>query len=276
VPSDPDPAAEPVLRVAGLFIYPLKGARGLALPAAELDELGFRHDRRWLAVDQAGAFLSQRTMPRLALLRPMLQRDSLRLEAPGMAPLALPLEDGTGDALSVRVWDDDVAALSAGAEAAQWISDYLEFPSRLVRLAPTARRPLDARYAPRPGGRVAFVDAYPCLLISQASLEGLNRRLATPLPMDRFRPNLVVDGTAAHAEDGWRRIRAGSVTFDVVKPCSRCVVTTVDQATGRAGEEPLRTLAGYRKVGSKVMFGQNLVHDGPGALACGDRVEVLA
>ncbi|HEX9105929.1 MAG TPA: MOSC N-terminal beta barrel domain-containing protein [Longimicrobiales bacterium] len=269
--DDPTSAAP---RLSGLFTYPLKGARGLPLEQAQLDELGFRHDRRWMVVDQDGGFVSQRSDPRLALLRPCISGDALLLEAPGQSPLTLPLQPPQRGAVPVRIWRDDVAAADAGDDAAHWIASWLGRSARIVGFPSASERPVDPEYARGPRDRVAFVDAYPCLLISQAALDELNRRLAQPLPMERFRPNLVVAGTAPHAEDGWRRIRVGNLAFDVVKPCARCVVTTIDQRSAIPGDEPLRTLATYRKVGSKVMFGQNLIHEGPGSVRLGDIVEV--
>lgn len=261
-------------RVSGIFIYPVKGAAGIPVASAALDELGFRHDRRWMIVDGSGNFISQRTHPRLALIRPVLEDDTLVLRASERSALRLPADDLPSGHERVRVWDDTVDTAFAGDEAADWISNFLDGPARIVRLARETRRLVDPKYAPRATDQVAFVDAFPCLLISQASLDLLNQRLANPVPMNRFRPNLVVAGTSPHEEDRWRRIRVGDVAFDVVKPCARCVVTTVDQATGTAGDEPLRTLSTYRKVGSKVMFGQNLVHGSTGAVRVGDRVDV--
>ncbi len=270
-PVVPPNAATP--RLVGIFIYPLKGARGIALESARLDALGFRHDRRWMVVDPAGTFVSQRTSPRLALVRPALAGDALVLEAPGHPPLELP-PPPEARRQAVRVFDDAVEAAPVGDAADAWISAFLGLPARIVAFPADAVRPVDRRYARRATDRVAFVDAYPCLLISQASLDLLNRRLAEPVPMDRFRPNLVVAGTAPHAEDGWRRLRVGDVVFHVVKPCARCTVPAVDQATGIPGQEPLRTLATYRKVGSKVLFGQNLIHEAPGTVAVGQEVVV--
>ncbi|MBX6366170.1 MAG: MOSC domain-containing protein [Gemmatimonadetes bacterium] len=271
IPSDP---AAPT--VSWLRIYPVKGAGGIPLEAAELDACGFRWDRRWLVTDPAGRFLTQRELPRLALLRPRIEGDALVLEAPGAPPLRVPLAEPGGARSPVRIWDDVVEAPTVGLEAAEWLSDVLGTACRLVRFPADVRRPLDPRYAVAGAAdRVGFADAYPILLITQASLDELNRRLATPVPMDRFRPNLVVAGTAPHAEDGWRRIEVAGIVLHVVKPCARCVVTTVDQATGVPGKEPLRTLARYRKVGSKVLFGQNAIHEGCGTIRLGDRVTVL-
>lgn len=271
--TPPDPAAP---AVSWLRIYPVKGAAGIPLEAAELDACGFRWDRRWLVTDPDGRFFTQRELPRLALLRPRIEGDALVLDAPDTAPLRVPLAEPGGARSPVRIWDDVVEAATVGPEAAEWLSDVLGTACRLVRFPADVQRPLDPRYAvPGAADRVGFADAYPILLITQASLDELNRRLATPVPMDRFRPNLVVAGTVPHAEDGWRRIEVAGIVLHVVKPCARCVVTTLDQATGVPGKEPLRTLARYRKVGSKVLFGQNAIHEGRGTIRLGDRVTVL-
>jgi uncharacterized protein YcbX len=179
-----------------------------------------------------------------------------------------------GPRRSIRIWDDVVHATDLGDEAARWISSFLGADCRVVFMPDDVVRPVDPRYA-QPGDRVGFADAYPFLLISQGALGELNRRLKSPLPMNRFRPNLVVDGVPPHAEDGWARIAIGGVMFEVVKPCARCVVTTTDQETGERGHEPLRTLATYRRTNGKVHFGQNLIHQGGGELRVGDAVEVL-
>jgi len=264
--------------LAAIFVYPVKSAAGIALDAVELDAFGPRHDRRWLVVDPAGHFMTQRRHARLALIQPTLDSDTLMLDAPGMPRLALPLDPPAAAVERVRIWNDDVDAQSAGDDAARWLSDFLGTPCRLVHMPDSSVRQVSLRYG-RPGDRVAFADAYPLLLLSAESLDALNARLAEPLPVNRFRPNLLVRGGGEpHAEDRWRRIRVGSVEMDVVKPCARCVITTIDQATGRsAGKEPLRTLAAYRR-GPKggVLFGMNAIHRTRGTLRVGDSVEVMA
>jgi len=201
--------------------------------------------------------------------------DWLQLEAPGMSPLEVPIEREPGPTVRVSVWKDESAALDEGRTAAEWFSAYLESSARLVRLANDDARPLGAPSA-QPGDRLSFADAYPFLLLSEASLDGLNRRLSLPLPMDRFRPNIVITGCGPHAEDRWRLVRIGEVDFRVAKPCARCVITTTNQRTGERGREPLRTLATYRLQDGEVLFGQNLVHGGRGVIRVGDRVVVLA
>ncbi len=278
-----DDPTTPMATLAGMTVYPLKSAGGIELREAEIDELGLRHDRRWTVVDAQERALTQRTHPRLARIRVALEDRSLALTAPGMPRLELPLEPETGPAGSraeeVMVWNDRVAARPAGNRAARWISDWLEEPCRIAYMPPTTVRPVDPRYAVGAVGhdRLSFADGFPFLLLSEASLDELNRRLDEPLPMNRFRPNLVVRGVGVHAEDRWRRIRIGDVPFHVVKSCGRCAITTTDQETGERSQhqEPLRTLARYRKADGKVLFGRYLVHGGTGCLRVGDGVEVL-
>jgi uncharacterized protein YcbX len=262
------------LHLASLHVYPIKGAAGLTPREWEVDQRGLRYDRRWMLVEPSGGFLTQRELPELALVRPRIEPPHLVVEAPGMSELRLPLQPLGGRRLTVRVWNDRVGALLTDQKADQWFTDYLGLPAGLAWLPDDTIRPADPDYAP-PSSQVSFADAFPFLVISQGSLDDLNSRLAVPLPMNRFRPNLVVAGGGPFAEDGWRRIRIGALELDVVKPCARCVVTTTDQLTAERGVEPLRTLATYRKIDGKVMFGQNALHDRPGRLTQGDLVTVL-
>ncbi|MFL5401832.1 MAG: MOSC domain-containing protein [Gemmatimonadales bacterium] len=259
------------LRLAGLNVYPIKGARGIALDNSEVDGFGLRHDRRWMVVNPSGEFLSQRTHPRLALIAPAIQDGTLRVTAPEMPPLELPLHPADAVRSRVAVWRDFCPASWLGEEPAGWFSEFLDCACTLVHMPDRVVRPADPAFAPA-GTRVSFADGFPFLLISEESLADLNRRLAAPLPMNRFRPNLVVAGGEAYAEDEWREITIGEIAMQVVKPCGRCVVTTTDQMTAERGKEPLRTLATYRKQGGEVMFGQNVVHQKQGQLRVGDQV----
>lgn len=257
-------------------VHPLKSAAGIVVDRVELDDFGPRHDRRWMAVGEDDVFLSQREVARLALVRTEIvdaegARPRLRLEAPDLPPLDVP--PGTA-ARRVRVWRDTVDARDCGDAAAEWITAALGLSARLVHLPEDGLRPIPAPYG-RPGDRVAFSDALPFLVLTRASLDDLNARLEQPLPVERFRPNLVIDGARPYADDRWRRIRIGAVELDVVKPCARCVITTTDQGTGERGREPLRTLATYRRRDGHVWFAQNAIHRGRGALRVGDPVEVL-
>jgi uncharacterized protein YcbX len=228
-----------------------------------------------MVIGEDGRFLSQRQHPHLALVRVGLDAGGLRLEAPNVPSLEIPLEGPDRPTRRVTVWNDECDAVDEGRQAAEFFSSHLHIGARLVRLADDTARPLGTSAA-QPGDKVSFADAFPFLLLSQASLDGLNRRLSLPLPMDRFRPNIVVTGCPAHAEDGWHHVRIGEIDFRVVKPCTRCVVTTTNQETGEQGPEPLKTLAGYRLVDGEVIFGQNLIHVGRGSIRLGDRVIVLA
>ncbi len=261
------------MRLSGLYRYPVKSLRGEALDVMEIGARGPLHDRHWMLVSEEGRFLTQRELPRMALVRPEILGEGLRLRAPGLFDLEVAAE--SDEELKVQVWKDTCTARAMSPAADQWLSDFLGVSARLVYLPPDSMRQVDLTYA-RPGDQTGFSDGFPFLLISQASLDDLNRRMGLNLPMERFRPNLVVDGCEPYAEDGWKRIRIGDLSFRVVKPCSRCVIPTVNPETGeREGNEPLKTLMSYRKEGNNVYFGQNLIHDGPGQLQTGMPVEVL-
>lgn len=260
--------------LSAIWIYPVKAAAGVALTEARVEARGLAGDRRWMIVDPNGRFLTQREHPRLALLKAHAAGGALRLEAPAHGALDVPVPPPDGAAETVQVWRDTVEATPAGAEADAWLSAFVGAACRLVYMPDASTRPVDPAYG-RPGDHVSFADGYPVLLAAEASLADLNGRLDAPVPMNRFRPNLVVRGSEPFAEDTWRRIRIGDVAFRVVKPCARCTVPTVDQATGVAGKEPLRTLSRYRKKDGKVYFAQNLIAEQPGTLRSGDAVEVL-
>jgi uncharacterized protein YcbX len=258
-----------MITVTGLYVYPIKSCRGLALQTAEVADRGFAHDREWLVVDPGGRFMTQRDWPALARVAVSLRPDGLTVVADGMPELEVTTPASRAARRHVTIWKDTCTSRVAGPEAAAWFSDLLGTGCELVWLPPEEARQVDLAVA-RPGDRVGFADGFPFLVISQASLDELNRRLVTPVPMGRFRPNIVVDGCEPHAEDGWSRITIRDVTFSVVKPCARCVITTTDQGTGRRSPEPLRTLAAYRTTNGEVLFGQNLVHSGRGGIRLGD------
>ena len=263
----------PTISLTGIHLYPVKGAGGLSLQQCTLDSFGIVHDRRWMVVDSDGVFLSQRSLPRMALLSPRLEDDALNLDAPDMSTLRLPIEGEGGEEIDVRIWRDRVRARLVSPDANGWMSDFLGCAVRIVHMESDEWRATDPKYAE--GFRVSFSDGYPLHLLSEESLIDLNERLMAPVPMNRFRPNLVVEGGGPYGEDGWRRIRIRQVELEAVKPCARCTVITVDQSEGVADREPLATLSGYRSAEGKVYFGQNLVHLGTGQLEVGDRVELL-
>lgn len=261
------------MRLSSIYVYPVKSCGGISYPSWEVDRLGFKYDRRWMVITPRGEFLTQREIPALALIQPRIDPPHLRITAPGAAELVMALSPLGGRPVATRVWDDSLQVVAPDHRADAWFSDFLGhevviayFPDRVVR-------EVNRTYAPA-GGQTGFADGFPFLLIGEASLADLNSRLPRPLPMNRFRPNLVVAGSEPFAEDGWKGIRVGEIPMQVVKPCPRCVVPTTDQATGRRdGDEPLRTLATFRRRDNKVMFGQNVVHYGVGTLTVGDPVE---
>lgn len=259
------------MHLSAINLYPIKSARGIPLAAAQLDDFGLARDRRWMVVDQSGRFVSQREAHRLALVHVAVDGPDLVVDAVGAPEIRVTLPDQETPLEKVGIWDDQCHAQAGSAAVARWFSGFLGLPVRLMYMPDSTFRAANPRYVPEPR-RVSFADAYPLLLIGEGSLEDLNRRLPEPLPMNRFRPNLAVSGSQPFAEDGWKAIRVGAIEMDVVKPCDRCVTTTVDQATATAGKEPLRTLATFRKWNGQVYFGQNVVHRTPGTLRVGDPV----
>ena len=257
-----------------LHVYPIKSAGGIPLEASDVDGRGLRHDRRWMLVDEAGSFISQRRFPRMALIRIRIEPDHLVVDAPDMPSLHVPLRPPDRKLRLTQVWGDLVEVSAVGDDADRWFGEFLGAGCKLVYLPDESIRPVDPAYG-RSEDRVGLADGFPFLLVSEASLADLNARLERPVPMNRFRPNLVVGGCEPFAEDGWRLVRIGRITLRVVKPCARCTITTVDQGTAATGKEPLRTLARFRRVGTKVLFGQNLIHDETGTLHTGDPVEVV-
>jgi uncharacterized protein YcbX len=262
------------LTLSALYIYPIKSCRGHAVDRALVTPRGLQDDRLFLITDAEGHFLTQREIPRMALIEPQLGEELLTLRAPGMSPLDVERRS-SGPAHPVVIWRDRCQAVDQGDAAAAWLSEYLGAAVRLVHLHDDFQRGVDPTYRRRPDDQTSFADAFPFLIVGAASLADLNGRLAEQLPMNRFRPNLVVQGSAPFAEDGWPQIQVGDITFDLVKPCARCSITTVDQATGAIGKEPLATLATFRRTADgKVMFGQNMVSSGTGQIAVGDPVVV--
>lgn len=265
----------PMVTVSALYIYPIKSCGGIEVQAFRLDDLGPQFDRRFMVVDAEGKFITQRQEPRLSLVTPTLQPTTLTVRAQGMQPLRLPLSvRDDGRVVEVTVWEHRGPAFDAGTDASEWFSEWLGRDCRLVYMPNAPLRQVSTAYSPE-AAYTSFNDGFPELLVSAASLADLNQRAQRSFGMERFRPNIVVTGCDAYAEDTWKKVRIGAVRFDVVKPCGRCVTTTVDPATGEAGTEPLATLSSYRKRGGKVMFGQNCVHRDLGGIRVGDAVELL-
>lgn len=247
--------------VTELNIYPVKSCRGIALDRAVLGETGFAHDREWLIVQDEGRFVTQREEPRLALVEPRIEHGELRLGAPGMPTLAVDAAAATNP-VEVVCWKDRCAAFDAGNQAAEWLHGFLGKRYRLVRFDNRRKRTSNRDWTGEIEALNQFSDGFPWLLISRASLDDLNARIGRPLPMNRFRPNIVVDGVPAYAEDRAHELVKDGIRLRAVKPCTRCIITTTNQVTAeRDGDEPLRTLRSYRFSAELkgVLFGQNLV-----------------
>ena len=265
------------LRLSEIYIYPIKSLGGIRLKKAKVLEKGLEFDRRWMLVDRDGKFMTQRIHPKMALLKVSLGHGEIsvvnhaRPERPSIRFFADQVPSGKH--LYATIWDDAVTVTEVDSDLSAWFSKELEMDCRLVVFPESNTRPVDARYKVN-DENVSLADAYPFLVIGQSSLDDLNTRLKEPVPMNRFRPNFVVTGSDPYEEDRWRKIRIGQNRFIAVKPCSRCVLTTVNQDTGEKGIEPLATLSSYRKIESKVNFGQNLVATDHEHVSEGDRIVI--
>jgi uncharacterized protein len=256
--SSKSPSAA-MVTVEELNIYPLKSGRGIAKSSVRLAATGFEWDRHWMITDAAGTFLSQRTHPKLACIEPELSNARLTLRSPGLAPLSLPLQGGKP--LAVKVWNDRFDALDQGDAASAWASAALAEPVRLVRVADIPQRMANPQFAGPAPTPVAFPDGFPVLVCNRASLDDLNARMPEPVPMERFRPNLVLHGLPPFAEDHIASLHVGGITLRLVKPCTRCVITSTDQRTGELSTNPLPFLRQFRfdRTLKGVTFGENAV-----------------
>ncbi len=265
------------ITIAEITRYPVKSAAGVSVRSALVKARGLANDRRFMLVGTDGRFLTARKHPRLLRVSCREVGTRLCVAAPGMDDLLVTIDD-SAPVLPVTVWNSTLQALVASDTVNNWFSEFLGIRCRLVFMGPRSHRAVDPAYG-RPGDEVSFADGYPILVLSFAAMEALNARLDHPLGIQRFRPNLVLQGCAAHAEDGWRRIRiGGKVELELVKRCSRCVLTTLDPSTGErhAHQEPLRALAAYRSAaGGKVCFGMNAIPRRTGRVSIGDPVTVL-
>jgi uncharacterized protein YcbX len=260
-----------------IWVYPVKSLGGISLQTAKVEPRGLQHDRRWMLVDDTGRFVSQREIPQMALLDTAIDSTHLTVfwKKNPSEQIQIPLETPADlEKLQVEIWDDQCQSQVLPKEISDWFSENLKQNLRLVVMPETTRRWADGRYAPE-GQHVSFADGYPFLLIGQATLDDLNRRLAQPLPMNRFRPNFVFTGGAPFEEDSWKQFTISNQQFACVKPCGRCIIPTTDQDTAVRAAEPLKTLATFRQSGHKILFGQNVVWLGEGEarVRVGDELE---
>ena len=262
------------IRISSLTIYPVKSLAGIDIKSSELDSMGLKNDRRWMLVSPQGDFLSQRKVPKMALIQPHFIDDKLILSCENKQDYSVPVANSQ-QTMSVTIWGDSVTAQRVGKEADIWLSTALGIECHLVYIPDNEIRQCDLEFA-KQGERTGFADAFPLLLLSTASLDDLNERLEQPIEMRRFRPNIVVTGCDAFAEDGWEQFTIADIPMRGVKPCSRCILTTVNPETGgREGAEPLQTLMKYRKWDNNVYFGQNVIHEKMGVISIGDVITVL-
>jgi len=261
-----------MLRVKQLFQYPLKSASGFATNAFDLTERGPGLDRHWMVVDLNGNFLSQRQLPRMCLIETRLEGDQLFLNAPEMESIAVGQTEHMVDA---SVWKDVVAANDCGDDAANWLREFLGKPCRLVKMPSSIRRLVDTDYAD--GGEiVGFADGFPLLLLSQGSLDDFSEKLGRPIGAERFRPNIVIAGCEPFAEDGWRELEVDGIRLSLVKPCSRCIIPSVNPLSGVKEMEVNQALMQYRRRDGTTYFGQNALHRAAGRIAVGAKVNVIA
>jgi uncharacterized protein YcbX len=260
--------------LSDIIIYPVKSLAGIRVAHWQVTKTGFQYDRQWMLIDEQGQFLSQRRLPKMALIKTALTSEQLILSAPNQADLTLSLTPTDGEIIESTIWHDQCAARHVLRTADLWFSQFLDTDCRLVYLPDEVIRPVDAKYA-KATDQATFSDGFPFLLIGENSLVALNQAMQLDLPMTRFRPNLVIAGCPSYAEDSWREIRIGEIDFRLPKPCSRCAVPTINPETAQTGKEPLATLNRLRKWQNKVYFGQNAIHNQCGTLSIGDTVQII-
>ncbi|MGZ3764601.1 MAG: MOSC domain-containing protein [Mucilaginibacter sp.] len=264
-----------MLNVSQLYIYPIKSLGGIAVDKASVTDRGFKYDRRWMLVDQNNIFISQREIPQMALMQLQIKDDGIYVSFPTRnLSFTIPFKPRQNEFANVSIWDDICVGQFVCDEADHWFSNMLGVTCRLVYMPDESLRITDPNYT-SPGNITSFADAYPFLIIGQSSLDDLNSRLEQTLPINRFRPNIVFTGGEPFAEDLMHTLVIGGIRFYGVKLCARCPIPTIDQATAQRSKEPLKTLSRYRLKNNKVLFGQNLVHDGLGEISVGDSIDVI-
>jgi hypothetical protein len=263
------------LKLSEIYIYPIKSLGGISLEEAKLEQKGLQYDRRWLLIDEGGKFITQRKHFSLAMLQVTIDDHTLTVfhKTNPASNISFPLAKSISQRIELMIWDDSSSGFEVDEKVSTWFSEFLNMKVKLVKMSDDDERHVDPEFAHN-GELVSFADAYPCLIIGQSALDTLNEKLIEPVKMDRFRPNFVFTGGEPHIEDRFGDFNLGDNLFSAANQCARCVLTTIDQQTGVKGQEPLRTLAGYRTVNKKVMFGQNLLHQGTGAIRVGDELIV--
>jgi uncharacterized protein len=263
------------LLLSEINTYPIKSLGGISLQSSEVEERGLKYDRRWVLVDESNTFFTQRDFPEMALINVSIENDGLKLghKTKNINTLFVSFDFEHSIKDEIVIWDDTVTGEFYTGEIDEWFSEIVGIKCHLVKMPESTKRIVDESYAMNK--IVSFADAYPFLIIGQASLGDLNSRMEVPLPMNRFRTNFVFTGGDPFEEDTWKKFKIGNVIFQAVKPCARCVITTTNQETAERLHEPLLTLSKYRKIDNKVMFGMNLVCESTGQITIGDKIELL-
>ncbi len=256
-----------------IFVYPVKSLAGIKVSTWQVNAKGLLHDRKWMLIDNKHQFLSQRRMPKMGLIKTRLTDSELILSTDASSSISLPLDPTDGDACNISIWNDVCVAKTTSKLANQWLGDFLDIQCQLVYLPNNVVRSVDPLYSKKTD-QLNFSDGFPFLIVSEASMNALNREMNLQLGIERFRPNLVISQCEAYAEDSWREISINNIDFRLPKPCSRCIVPTVDPVTAKTGKEPLRTLNRCRKWNKQVYFGQNALHDNSGELSIGNKVQI--
>lgn len=265
------------LTVTQLNIYPVKSLAGISLSKSNVEARGLQYDRRWMLVDEQNQFMTQRNHKEMVLLQPSIADRSMTIthRQGRVAPFSFRLEEMTGEDLAVTTWDDTCPAVEVSAEASAWFSKVLDTPCRLVHMPEHSIRPADPRYAISEDDKVSFADGYPILMFDEASVDLVAQKSGESIPLNRFRGNIIFKGGHAHIEDELKVFEINGLTYHGVKPCARCIMTTIDQQTSEIrSKEPLKTLATYRKAGNKIKFGQNIIPPASGKVAVGDIIHI--
>jgi len=263
-----------MLKLSEIFIYPIKSLGGISLDSAIVEERGLKYDRRFLLVDENKTFMTQRDFPQMALLKPSFGENGFDIfNKKDNSSTFIPFETYSTEIRKVQVWDDFCNAVHVNKDLDTWFSNALDLKCSLVYMPNDERRIVEKNYIEE-DHIVSFADAYPFLIIGQASLDDLNSRLETPLPINRFRPNFVFTGGKPYEEDNWKDFKIGDAKFKAVKPCARCVITTTNQETAERSNEPLKTLSEYRKVDNKVLFGMNVICKSIGTISVGNQIRL--
>lgn len=266
-----------MFKISEVYIYPIKSLGGVSVDSAIVEERGLQYDRRWMLVDEQGRFLTQREHPQMALINVSITQEGLFVShKKNNSSIDIPFKPQTNDLLKVIIWDDLCHAIRVSKEADMWFSNMLDFKCSLVYMPDDEKRIVDPQKKFLSEKHiVSFADAYPFLIIGQSSLNDLNSRLNTPIPMNRFRPNFVFTGGKPNEEDNWKSFTIGNAEFTAVKPCARCVITTTNQDTAERSGEPLKTLSEYRTINNKVLFGINAIAESTGVINIKDAIILL-